>query len=71
MLSHLAAIAAQLVLLALYVVIDICLELLLLALDAGGKAAQLLRAHVWDLGQTRVGAQKHLLRWYWVRSAGE
>ena len=49
----------QFVLLGLYVVLDVVLELLPSQLDAAGQGVQLLFCEAWDLGQARVGVQKH------------
>lgn len=56
---YLELMAAQLVLLALYVARDVALELLAPQLDAAGQGVQLLSREAWDLGQARIGVKKH------------
>lgn len=57
------AIVAQLVLLAADVAGDVRLELVAPELDAAGQGVQLLFCEAWDLGQGRVGLEKHGLGW--------
>lgn len=56
---YLLLMAAQLVLLACYIVADVALELLPPQLDAAGQGVQLLSGEAWDLGQARARVQKH------------
>jgi hypothetical protein len=55
--SYLLLMLAQLVLLALYVVLDVIFELLPSQLDAAGQGVQLLFLEARDLGQAPVGVK--------------
>jgi len=50
---------AQLVLLHSNILLDVLLELLAPQLDIAGQGIQLLSAEAWNLGQSRVGVEKH------------
>ncbi|KAI0582080.1 hypothetical protein Alg130_06287 [Pyrenophora tritici-repentis] len=50
---------AQFLLLGPNIVLNVLLELLAPQLDTAGQAIQLLSGEAWDLGQSRVGVEKH------------
>jgi hypothetical protein len=56
---YLLFILAQFVLSALYIVLDVLLELLPPQLDAAGQGVQLLFSKAWDLGQACIWMEEH------------
>ncbi len=64
--DYLLLVADELALLLAYIGMDVCLELLLLQLDAARQALELLGREAWYLGQARVGLQAHRRQRYLV-----